>query len=185
MQKHLPNLLTIARFPLTILFISLHVHGWIYVGMGAAVACCVTDWLDGRLARRWNATSELGKNLDPYADKFACWGILFVVLSDYGVTIVLIVTLVITILYDLSGGVLRWKFGRKNIPTNTHAKRKTAALMTGLLILYINTQIDLWFVYVLGALSLMLACLLTILATLGYLRAYGFGFTKRWPFSLL
>lgn len=29
----------------------------------------VTDWLDGKIARRWNQVSELGKLLDPAADR--------------------------------------------------------------------------------------------------------------------
>ncbi|HEX7212935.1 MAG TPA: CDP-diacylglycerol--glycerol-3-phosphate 3-phosphatidyltransferase, partial [Methylomirabilota bacterium] len=33
------------------------------------VAASLTDWLDGRMARRWNQVTRLGTLLDPVADK--------------------------------------------------------------------------------------------------------------------
>ena len=39
--------------------------GWVLVAIGA------TDWIDGFLARRLNQVSELGKMLDPVADRLA------------------------------------------------------------------------------------------------------------------
>lgn len=42
-------------------------------------AAIVTDWLDGFLARRWDATSTAGKLLDPFADALFCMIVFFVV----------------------------------------------------------------------------------------------------------
>jgi cardiolipin synthase (CMP-forming) len=45
----------------------------------AAILFCVaaaTDWVDGRLARRWNATTRLGSFLDTVADKLLVSGVL-------------------------------------------------------------------------------------------------------------
>ena len=39
--------------------------GWLLIGIGA------TDWLDGFLARKLNQITELGKVLDPVADRLA------------------------------------------------------------------------------------------------------------------
>ena len=33
------------------------------------IAASITDWLDGRMARRWNQVTRLGTLLDPVADK--------------------------------------------------------------------------------------------------------------------
>jgi CDP-diacylglycerol--glycerol-3-phosphate 3-phosphatidyltransferase len=50
----------------------------------AAILFCVaaaTDWIDGRLARRWNATTKLGSFLDTTADKLLVSGVLIALLG--------------------------------------------------------------------------------------------------------
>jgi phosphatidylglycerophosphate synthase len=37
--------------------------------LGVYIAACITDWLDGYLARVWHQQSILGRMLDPIADK--------------------------------------------------------------------------------------------------------------------
>jgi CDP-diacylglycerol--glycerol-3-phosphate 3-phosphatidyltransferase len=51
----------------------------------AAVLFCIaaaTDWIDGRLARRWNVTTRLGSFLDTTADKLLVAGVLIALLGD-------------------------------------------------------------------------------------------------------
>jgi CDP-diacylglycerol--glycerol-3-phosphate 3-phosphatidyltransferase len=50
----------------------------------ATVLFCIaaaTDWIDGRLARRWGVTSKLGSFLDTTADKLLVSGVLIALLS--------------------------------------------------------------------------------------------------------
>jgi CDP-diacylglycerol--glycerol-3-phosphate 3-phosphatidyltransferase len=52
--------------------------------LGAAALFCVaaaTDWVDGRLARRWGVTSKLGSFLDTTADKLLVSGVLIALLD--------------------------------------------------------------------------------------------------------
>ncbi|MCW5199753.1 CDP-diacylglycerol--glycerol-3-phosphate 3-phosphatidyltransferase [Desulfobulbus sp. F1] len=72
-MKHLPNLITAARLILTALLAVLLMLEQTKV---LAVFCCllftiaaVTDLLDGYVARRYGAVSNLGKLIDPLADK--------------------------------------------------------------------------------------------------------------------
>ena len=68
----LPNLLTAGRIGLTGLFmLALLSHGlpaklWALLLFGLA---CLTDLLDGWLARRWHQESSWGALMDPIADK--------------------------------------------------------------------------------------------------------------------
>jgi CDP-diacylglycerol--glycerol-3-phosphate 3-phosphatidyltransferase len=50
----------------------------------AAILFCLaagTDWLDGRLARRWGVTTKLGSFLDTTADKLLVTGVLLALVS--------------------------------------------------------------------------------------------------------
>jgi cardiolipin synthase len=65
-----PNLLSIARLAGVPLFLWLvlvpHADGWALVVL---MISGITDWLDGKLARSMNQTSQLGQLLDPVADR--------------------------------------------------------------------------------------------------------------------
>lgn len=109
--RQLPNAITIARIPLAILFVILLVLGgplgaddltlrWV-----AAVLFIVgisTDWVDGYLARRYDIVTDLGKLLDPIADKLLTgagfiglailgeipwWMVVLILIREWGITI--------------------------------------------------------------------------------------------------
>lgn len=69
---NVPNLLSVARIGLIPLFIAVFVHPTPLRSAAAAaifVAAAVTDLIDGYIARRWQQVTDLGKLLDPLADK--------------------------------------------------------------------------------------------------------------------
>lgn len=69
---NVPNVLSLSRIAVTPLLIWLLTDaGRAAGGIAAAifVLACVSDWLDGYLARSRGLTTKLGKFLDPLADK--------------------------------------------------------------------------------------------------------------------
>jgi len=67
--RYLPNLICLTRIALIwpiLLALAVHAYGWAAVCFAVAG---VSDLLDGWLAKRFGWTSELGKWLDPVADK--------------------------------------------------------------------------------------------------------------------
>jgi cardiolipin synthase (CMP-forming) len=67
--RHLPNLICLVRIALIWpIAVALHA-GEHRAALALFVAAAVSDGLDGYLAKRFNWTSELGKFLDPLADK--------------------------------------------------------------------------------------------------------------------
>jgi cardiolipin synthase len=82
----LPNLLTISRILMIpvlvcLLFLDPPVGNWL--AMAVFVCACITDFLDGYLARAWDQQSNLGCFLDPIADKLLV-GTMLIMLAAIG-----------------------------------------------------------------------------------------------------
>ncbi|WP_313354847.1 CDP-diacylglycerol--glycerol-3-phosphate 3-phosphatidyltransferase [Microbacterium sp.] len=76
--RQLPNVITIARIPLAVVFFVLLLLAGAFgaddivmrwVSAGLFVLAISTDWVDGYLARRYDIVSDFGKLWDPIADK--------------------------------------------------------------------------------------------------------------------
>ncbi|HEX9375243.1 MAG TPA: CDP-alcohol phosphatidyltransferase family protein [Actinomycetota bacterium] len=67
-----PNAISFARILLIPVFVALLVHhGTEAAGLLLLAAVVSTDWVDGQVARRTGQVTELGKILDPVADRLA------------------------------------------------------------------------------------------------------------------
>jgi len=69
---NLPIALTLFRIvlvPLIIVFVISSERLWVLIAAVIFVAASLTDWLDGRMARRRNQVTQFGTLLDPVADK--------------------------------------------------------------------------------------------------------------------
>lgn len=69
---NLPNVLTLARIlivPLLVVVLLTEFDGKEWIGLGLFLLAAFTDFLDGYLARRRRQVTNLGKLLDPAADK--------------------------------------------------------------------------------------------------------------------
>lgn len=76
---NLPNVLTLARVAAVPLIVVLMYLGGSWAAWAATVvfiAACVTDMLDGMLARNRGQVTSLGKFLDPLADKLLILSVL-------------------------------------------------------------------------------------------------------------
>jgi CDP-diacylglycerol--glycerol-3-phosphate 3-phosphatidyltransferase len=70
----LPNQLTVARVVLSIVMFVLLTYGHYAASFVLFVVAASTDWLDGYFARRWGLVTQLGRILDPFADKLIVCG---------------------------------------------------------------------------------------------------------------
>ena len=73
----IPNFLTLLRILFVPIFIYLYLEGQHTFSAIMILVCGFTDFLDGYIARHYNQISELGKALDPFADKLLQFAIVF------------------------------------------------------------------------------------------------------------
>ncbi len=81
----LPNLLTYARiFMVPALVAGFYLEGTVanWTTFGIFVVAAITDYFDGYFARAWKQTSNLGRMLDPIADKLLVSAALFMLVAN-------------------------------------------------------------------------------------------------------
>ena len=81
---NLPNKLSLMRICLVPLFVAAYFlpYFWgAFVAVGLFLLAAATDFLDGYIARKYNMVTDLGKLLDPIADKILVCAALFCVVA--------------------------------------------------------------------------------------------------------
>lgn len=85
---NLPNKLTVLRIILIPFVMFFYLASFIPNGIGKIIALAIfiiaalTDLLDGKIARKYNLVTNLGKFLDPIADKILTSAVLFMMIAD-------------------------------------------------------------------------------------------------------
>jgi cardiolipin synthase len=101
-RKHIPNLLSLSRIFLGVLFFLLFRGSTTLTAafcLGIIVAGMITDYLDGTLARRNNLVTMAGKWIDPLSD-FSFF--FFVYLAFYTTSLMPLILLVLFLLREIS-----------------------------------------------------------------------------------
>ena len=79
----IPNLLSYFRLLLIPLFIQLYIRGDFTEALITLAASGLSDIIDGRIARKYNMVTDLGKVLDPVADKLTQCAMMICVATRY------------------------------------------------------------------------------------------------------
>ncbi|XXQ67247.1 CDP-diacylglycerol--glycerol-3-phosphate 3-phosphatidyltransferase [Neisseriaceae bacterium B1] len=180
MPWNIPILLTWMRILLIPVFTVLFYlpHTWISIESvniaGAAIfaIACITDWLDGFLARYWQQTSDFGAFLDPVADKLmvAVALILLVKLDrTYAWFAMIIIGREITISALREWMAQKGKSG--SVAVAYIGKLKTTAQMVALFLLLLNFPDYHGFSFLfIGNLLMFIAVILTLWSMFYYLK---------------
>jgi len=173
----LPNLLTLSRIAVIPVVIgSFYVSGdyarWFACALFSTAA--VTDWLDGHMARRWQQQSEIGRFLDPIADKLLVAATLFM-LTTFGrlSAQAVLPALVILCREILVSGLREYLAGlRVGMPVSRLAKWKTVIQMVAIGVLIVGEAGPGFLpVVAIGETLLWAAGLLTLVTGYDYLQA--------------
>ena len=82
-----------AVCPFLVLFLSLKNPIWGSISAAIFMVASATDWFDGYFARKYNATSSMGKFMDPIADKILVSSVLIMLIPSSRVGPVLVLLL--------------------------------------------------------------------------------------------
>ena len=184
---NLPNKLTVMRMVLIPFMMFFYLATFIPHGIGKIVALVIfvvaalTDLLDGKIARKHNLVTNLGKFLDPIADKILTAAALFVIMADGTIPApwgVIVVTIIIAREFMVSALRLIAASQGTVLAADIWGKAKTMVQMIAIpILLLVPFLIELggvagWFILtvkIIGWSALGVATLLTVISGANYL----------------
>jgi len=168
---NLPNKLTILRMIMIPVFlVVLYIPGLGMAGNIAAAAifilASITDFLDGKIARKYNLVTNFGKFMDPLADKLLVCSAL-IALVDFDKVAAWIVIIIIAREFIISGFRLIASDNGVVIAASYWGKFKTTFQMLMVIVLILNIQMS--FFQILGVILTYVALILTVVSLIDYI----------------
>ena len=169
------NLITLFRIfltPIMILVFFLYKEDTRYFLVLIFFIASITDYLDGYIARKYNQISDLGKFLDPVADKLLVITSLLLVLYDKN-NIIIFTPICIIILREVLISALREWVARRDfqntLEVNIFGKLKTLFQMLSIGFLLFNGSIFTISTYMIGLFGIYVAAFLSLISMIIYL----------------
>jgi cardiolipin synthase len=182
MLTDLPNLLTLSRIaaiPLLVALAAIRTPAADLAACAVFVAAAITDYFDGKLARDRSQTSDIGRMLDPIADKLLVGATLMMLVGEGRVTqwglypaiVIMLREILVSGLREYLAGIriglpvtrlAKWKTGFQMGALGTLLAGDTGAALLGLSWLPVSP---------IGEAMLWVAALLTLLTGWDYLTA--------------
>ena len=154
----IPNALTLVRFLLVGVMAYLFLQDEPVWAMAVYLAAAATDLIDGYIARKFNQISNLGKVMDPIADKLmTVTALVCMFLQQYLTTTVLIVVIAKEALM-IVGGVLIYFVFKKVVYANLYGKIAAAAYFLAIMLLFLHNYVapyDAYFMYLAVAMNVV------------------------------
>lgn len=137
----IPNLLSIFRLILIPVYVVIYLKATeavhYYIAGGILAVSCLTDLIDGKIARHFNMISTLGKILDPLADKITQFTLILCLAIRYQLTALWIVVglFVLKESFQLIAGLFTLRKGKMLTGALITGKICTTVLFVSLIIL--------------------------------------------------
>jgi CDP-diacylglycerol--glycerol-3-phosphate 3-phosphatidyltransferase len=144
---NLPNALTLSRIfltPLLVVVLLTRIDGKEIYGVVIFVVAALTDYLDGYIARKRNQVTDVGKLLDPIADKLLITSA-FISLVELNLAPAWMVVIIVGREFAVSG--IRSIAASQGyvMPANTLGKLKTVCQVLTIVVLIVaDTYIEPW-----------------------------------------
>ena len=176
--KSIPNVLSIFRLLLipvyTIIFLQAGEPWEYWLAGGILIVSTLTDLFDGKIARRYNMVTEVGKVLDPFADKMTQLTLIVCLALRRKQIWPVLGLFVVKECFMLVMGIVNLRKGKMLDGALMSGKICTTILFVCLILMVLLPNLSNEWIAV-----LVTACLVSMLVTFGdYIRAY-FGKEKK------
>ena len=146
----IPNMLSLFRLFLIPVYVYIYLNATQprdYFLAGAILAVsCLTDMIDGKIARRFNMISNLGKILDPIADKLTQFTLTLCLSINYPVLRLVLVLFVIKEGFQGIVGLVNLQKGKMLPGALMAGKVCTTVLFVSLIVLVLMPDLKSWIV---------------------------------------
>ncbi|MBR0121841.1 MAG: CDP-alcohol phosphatidyltransferase family protein [Clostridia bacterium] len=178
-----PNLLSVIRIILVPVFAYFFMKGDKILAISILIASGLTDFFDGKIARRFNQVSALGKVLDPVADKITMLtiAVMMIILFRRAQSPVIraagyvFIVFIVKELIFVVGGALMIAFGIRPGAAEIWGKVATFVFyLVMIAILFIGPEVGAFAQIMPEAVAMILVCisaLCTVIAFISYLPA--------------
>jgi Phosphatidylglycerophosphate synthase len=135
----IPNILCYIRFLLIPVFVVLYIKAsnskeYLFAAM-VVLLSGLTDFLDGFIARKFQMVTELGKIIDPLADKLTQASLIFIMVVKIKWMFLLLILFVIMQLFLLTAGLVMLQRGAKLNGAKWFGKVSTTVFYAVMLVL--------------------------------------------------
>lgn len=133
----IPNWMCFVRIALIPVFTVMFVKGMYIPAFIVMIVAALTDVFDGKIARKFNMVSNLGKILDPIADKLSQMAIVIILIVKFwdGYLKYILFLFIVKELLMIIGGVVLLSKGMRPVAAEVWGKAATVVFYTFMIII--------------------------------------------------
>lgn len=156
-----PNMLSIFRMIIIPIFIYMYIIGEKQIAFILFIISGITDMMDGFIARKFNQMSDIGKVLDPLADKVTLVSVLACLYANGLIHGILFFFILAKEIFQIIGGIFLWN-KKIVVQSNIWGKLTTIMFYMGISVIFI------WPDVIVGNILLGVALILAVIAVINY-----------------
>ena len=170
----IPNLLSLFRLILIPVYVIIYLNAQedsdYFLAAAILAVSCLTDLIDGKIARHFNMISTVGKILDPLADKATQFSLIVCLAIVYPVLRLLVVLFFIKEIFQLIAGIINLRRGKMLKGALITGKICTTVLFVSLILMVMLPQLP----YTTVIIITMVDILFLLISFVDYLCTYLF-----------